>query len=76
MSTQTGIRPNQKLQEFFAKLRDGSNRDRYRMLKVVISKEELCLDDCEETSNDWRKDWNRCIPKAADNLEPCFLFYR
>lgn len=76
MSTQTGIRPNDKLREFFAKCREESLRDKYRLIKVVISNEELCLEEHAETSGDWRKDWNKLVLKVLDNDEPCYIFYR
>ncbi len=39
MSTQTGIRANDELRQFFAKCRETNGRDRFRMIKVVIKNE-------------------------------------
>ena len=39
MSTQTGIKANDQLREFFAKCRESNGRAKYRMIKVVISNE-------------------------------------
>lgn len=39
MSTQTGIRANDELRDFFAKCRETNCRDRFRMIKVVIKNE-------------------------------------
>ena len=76
MSTQTGIRANEELHKFFAKCRDGESRSKYRMIKVVISNEELTLDLSKETSGDWKQDWDKMVLRSIDNDEPCYLLYR
>ncbi len=41
MSTQTGIKANDELREFFAKCRESKGRAKYRMLKIVIANEVI-----------------------------------
>jgi len=76
MSTQTGIKANDKLREFFGKCREGSSRGKYRLLKVVIEHEELALDEAKETKGSWKDDWDNFVLKSIDNNEPCYLLYR
>jgi len=76
MSTQTGIRANDELNKFFAKCRDNETRHRYRMIKVVISNEELTFDLSKEAIGDWKQDWDTLVLRNIDNDEPCYLFYR
>jgi hypothetical protein len=49
MSTQTGIRSNDALKEFFAKCREANCRDRFRSIKVVISNEVKTCNDYSNT---------------------------
>lgn len=76
MSTQTGIRANDELNQFFAKCRDSESRRRYRLIKVVISNEELSLDLSKEAVGDWKQDWDTLVLRHIENDEPCYLFYR
>jgi hypothetical protein len=76
MSTQTGIRANDELNQFFAKCKDVESRSRYRMIKVVISNEELTLELSKETVGDWKQDWDKMVLRSIDNDEPCYLLYR
>ena len=76
MSTQTGIKANDKLREIFGKCREGSSRGKYRLLKVVIEHEELALDEAKETKGSWKDDWDNFVLKSIDNNEPCYLLYR
>lgn len=76
MSTQTGITANDKLREFFGKCREGHSRGKYRMLKVIISQEELTLDEAKETKGTWKNDWDELVLSAIDDNEPCYLLYR
>lgn len=76
MSTQTGIRANEELNQFFAKCKDVESRSRYRMIKVVISNEELTLELSKETVGDWKQDWDKMVLRSIDNDEPCYLLYR
>ena len=76
MSTQTGIKANEQLRDFFGKCREESSREQYRMVKVVISQEELSLDDAKETNGNWQDDWDNFVLKSIDANEPCFLLYR
>ena len=75
MSTQTGIRANDELKQFFAKCR-GENRTKYRMIKVVIANEELTLDMSKEASGDWKEDWDKLVLRSIESDEPCYLLYR
>jgi len=75
MSTQTGIRANDELKQFFAKCR-GENRTKYRMIKVVIANEELTLDMSKEASGDWKQDWDKLVLRSIENDDPCYLLYR
>ena len=72
MSTQTGIEANSDLLDFFSKAKS----NRYRLIKVVITKEELALDEAKETGGDWERDWDQLIGASIDANEPCYLFYR
>ena len=76
MSTQTGIKANQELNDFFAKCKEDNSRSKYRMIKVVISNEELSLDISKETSGDWKQDWDKMVLRSIETDEPCYLFYR
>merc|ERR1739844_802757 len=76
MSTQTGIKANQELNDFFAKCKEDNSRSKYRMIKVVISNEELSLDISKETSGDWKQDWDKMVLRSIETNEPCYLFYR
>ena len=76
MSTQTGITANDQLREFFGKCREGNSRGKYRMLKVIISQEELALDEAKETKGTWKNDWDELVLSAIDDNEPCYLLYR
>lgn len=76
MSTQTGIQANDQLRDFFGKCREGKFRGKYRMLKVVISNEELSLEEAKETKGNWKEDWDGFILRAIDDNEPCYLLYR
>ena len=76
MSTQTGITANDQLREFFGKCREGNSRGKYRMLKVIISQEELTLDEAKETKGTWKNDWDELVLSAIDDNEPCYLLYR
>mgnify|MGYP003308056170 CR=1 FL=1 len=75
-NVRTGILPNDELNKFFAKCREGESRTRYRMIKVVINNEELTLDLSKEAVSDWKQDWDQMVLRAIDNDEPCFVFYR
>lgn len=76
MSTQTGITSNEKLLDFFGQCRDEKSRGKYRMIKVIISKEELTLDEAKESKGSWTDDWDRFVLRAIDDNEPCYLLYR
>ena len=76
MSTQTGITANDQLRAFFGKCREESSRGKYRMLKVIISQEELTLDEAKETKGTWKNDWDELVLGAIDDNEPCYLLYR
>ena len=76
MSTQTGIRANEELNQFFAKCKDVESRSRYRMIKIVISNEELSFDLSKEAVGDWKQDWDKMVLRSIDNDEPCYLLYR
>merc|ERR1712141_405434 len=73
---QTGIKANQELNDFFAKCKEDNSRSKYRMIKVVISNEELSLDMSKETSGDWKQDWDKMVLRSIETDEPCYLFYR
>ena len=72
MSTQTGIRASESLSTFFGKCRDG----RFRLIKVVIEKESLVLGSKCEAGTNWEQDWDRMVPKAVEENDPCYMFYR
>ena len=76
MSTQTGIHADDKLMNFFGKCREEKSRGKYRMIKVVISQEQLVLDEAKETKSTWKDDWDGYVLKAIDDNEPCYLLYR
>ena len=76
MSTQTGIKSNEKLKEYFATCLNEETREKYRMLKIVIRDEELTLDDAKETSGSWERDWDSMILNSVNLQEPCYLLYR
>ena len=76
MSTQTGIRANDELNKFFAACREGESRSRYRLIKIVIAKEELTLDISKEAIGDWKQDWDKMVLRSIENDEPCYLLYR
>ena len=76
MSTQTGIRANDELNQFFAKCREDANRSRYRMIKVVIANEELTLDLSKDAIDDWKQDWDKMVLRNIESDEPCYLLYR
>ena len=76
MSTQTGISANDELMAFFGKCREEKNRGKFRMIKVVITNEQLVLDEAHETRGDWKHDWDKLVLKAIDDNEPCYLLYR
>ena len=76
MSTQTGIKANDELREFFGKCREGNARGRYRMIKVIIANETLTLDEAKETKGSWKDDWDGYVLRAIDENEPCYMLYR
>lgn len=72
MSTQTGIRANDGLADFFGKCRSG----RYRMFKVAIANEKLALDGHHEARGTWDRDWDPLVLGAIEENEPCYILYR
>ena len=76
MGTQTGIKANDELRDFFGKCREGNARDRYRLVKVVIINEQLTLDESKETKGNWKEDWDGYVLSVIDDNEPCYLLYR
>ncbi|CAF0774401.1 unnamed protein product [Brachionus calyciflorus] len=74
MSHQSGIKSNDKLRSFFARVKEG----KIRMFKVVISdKEELELSTYHELNHsDWKVDFNKYVQEAIEPNKPCYIFYR
>lgn len=72
MTTQTGIRPDDKLSGFFGKCRTGQ----YRMLKVVIKAEKLVLESSAEAQGSWERDWDHMILPGLEESTPCFILFR
>ncbi len=72
MSTQTGIRPDDRLSAFFGHCRSG----RHRLIKVRIRDEAMVLDQAQEAIGTWKQDWDRMVPGAVEEAEPCYLLYR
>lgn len=77
MSHQTGIKSNERLRQFFAKSKEGS--EDIRMFKVSINNEteELELSAYKQSrSSDWRNDYNDFVLESIEPKQPCFIFYR
>ncbi len=72
MSTQTGIRPDQQLSEFFGQCRSGLTR----LIKVKIENEAMVLDRAVEARGTWQQDWDQAVLPMLDRGEPCYLLYR
>ncbi len=72
MSTQTGIRPDDRLAAFFGQCRGG----RHRMIKVKIRNEAMVLDEAREAAGNWQQDWDNMVLPAVEEAEPCYILYR
>jgi len=76
MSTQTGISANSDLAAFFAKARQEKTKAKYRMIKVLISNEELVKDEHRESGSSWERDWDLMVAKSVEGDQPCFILFR
>ena len=74
MSTQTGIRANSGLLDFFGQCRDGSGR--VRLVKVMIEKESLAMDGHWERQGTWDQDWDKLVLRSVEENQPCYLLFR
>ena len=73
MSHQTGIQPDEKLQEFISKSRSSG---KHRVLKVSIKDEQLILDEYKEQDSKWVEDYQRYVNALLLDKQPCYLLIR
>ncbi|MEQ2159226.1 Twinfilin-2 [Goodea atripinnis] len=72
MSHQTGIIATPELKQFLARARRGS----IRIMKIIISNEELVLDSYREPVQSWDKDYDQFLLPLLTPQEPCYILYR
>uniref|UniRef100_UPI0037E77EFF twinfilin-2-like isoform X1 n=1 Tax=Semicossyphus pulcher TaxID=241346 RepID=UPI0037E77EFF len=72
MSHQTGINATSELKEFLARARGGA----IRIMKIVITNEELVLDSYREPSQSWDKDYDHFLLPLLTPQEPCYILSR
>ncbi|XP_005188837.1 twinfilin [Musca domestica] len=72
MSHQTGIKANEKSLKVFGKAKSG----KFRVIKVSIENEELCVTDTAEVKKDWEKDFDKLITPLIEENVPCYILYR
>lgn len=76
MSTQTGISANTELASFFAEARQEAKKTKVRLIKVVIEKEQLVLEESRETCATWERDWDSMVSRSVESDRPCYLLFR
>uniref|UniRef100_A0A3B5L5E2 Twinfilin actin-binding protein 2b n=1 Tax=Xiphophorus couchianus TaxID=32473 RepID=A0A3B5L5E2_9TELE len=72
MSHQTGIIATAELKQFLAQARRGS----IRIMKIIISNEELVLDSFREPVQSWDQDYDQFVLPLLTPQEPCYILYR
>ena len=75
MTHQTGITTSATLREFLNTALTFSIR-KIRLIKMIISEEELVLSKYKEASGTWDEDYNATVLSVVKEHEPCFIFYR
>ncbi|XP_062850781.1 twinfilin-1b [Trichomycterus rosablanca] len=72
MSHQTGIQAALEVKEVFAKARNGE----YRLIKVVIDKEQLVLGGTRPAVQRWEQEWDSYVLPLLEDSMPSYLLYR
>ena len=76
MSTQTGISANTELASLFAEARQEAKKTKVRLIKVVIEKEQMVLEESRETCATWERDWDSMVSRSVESDRPCYLLFR
>lgn len=73
MSHSTGILPGHELNQFIKKVKTSG---KCRVMKILISNEQLVLEEHKEPSGKWEADYAKYVAALVIDRQPCYLLFR